>query len=244
MAKSGDRSVASTAGYRAHHMIALCFMLFASTVGTSLWFSSTTGWLESAAGRFAVTSADSEVVRFLAAVLLGELLLWDLPTALWVKRLRRPDMLLHHVAMALVAALVAYCPIFYGLFYLGVVEISTVPLIANEYFAVAYEANAQSSATHQRHKQRQAWLSRCRDTSQIAAALTFVIVRGYLFTRVTLNFVAEALGMLATTSLQVGRWPIQLMIGFTIGFNLLQLAWLRLLIKYTLNQGLGGERPA
>ena len=56
-------------------------------------------------------------------MVLGELVLWDLPCAIWVRKLRKPDMLLHHVGMAAVALnAMSYAPIFYGVFYLGLIE--------------------------------------------------------------------------------------------------------------------------
>jgi len=256
MSKSAEPAVATTAGYRAHHAIAFCFMLFASIVGGAVWCSSG-GWAGVAASRFATLGPASDTVRFLAAVLLGELLLWDLPTAFWVKRLRRPDMLVHHAAMAIVAALVMRCPVFYGAFYLGFIEISTLPLTANEFFGAAHEANEKQAAApldapslaEPSLAVREGWMARLawwRDATQVLAALSFVVVRGFLFTRVTIGrFVPECTSVLRLAGLSVSyRASLQLMIFFTLSFNVLQLYWLFLLLQYTSKQGLGGERPA
>ena len=57
-------------------------------------------------------------------IVLGELLLWDIPTGLLVKSLREPLMLAHHVGMALTAAVGLY-PLFsyYALFFYGTVSV-------------------------------------------------------------------------------------------------------------------------
>eukprot|EP00962_Isochrysis_galbana_P047338 scaffold19286_cov146-Isochrysis_galbana.AAC.1 len=98
-------------GYVAHQLIALVFMLIATVVGTWAWLSPA-AWAGSSASRFLV---DNGTTRFLAAMLFGELILWDLPCAIWIKQLRRPDSVIHHVAMAAVAFNAAWlAPIFYG----------------------------------------------------------------------------------------------------------------------------------
>ena len=83
-------------------------------------------------------------------MLFGELVLWDLPCAIWIKALRRPDLVIHHVAMAAVAFNAAWlAPIYYGVFYLGLIELSTIPLNIHEYFAHAArvaEANVSPAA--------------------------------------------------------------------------------------------------
>ena len=98
-------------GYVAHQLIALVFMTIATVVGAAAWFAPAP-WMGSGASRFLL---DNGTTRFLAAMLFGELVLWDLPCAIWIKELRRPDSLIHHVAMAAVAFNAAWlAPIFYG----------------------------------------------------------------------------------------------------------------------------------
>jgi hypothetical protein len=107
----GKPWLSEAAGYVAHQLIALVFMLIATAVGTCAWFSPA-AWAGSGSSRFLL---DNGVTRFLAAMLFGELILWDLPCAIWIKQLRRPDSVIHHVAMAAVAFNAAWlAPIFYG----------------------------------------------------------------------------------------------------------------------------------
>ena len=59
-------------------------------------------------------------VTLLAATLLGALVAWDIPTCLAVPRLRKPDVLVHHLAMAATALVGSvYLPTHYGLYYMG-----------------------------------------------------------------------------------------------------------------------------
>jgi hypothetical protein len=60
-------------------------------------------------------------------IVLGELLLWDIPTGLLVTSLREPLMVAHHVGMALTAAVGLY-PLYsyYALFFYGVIEVSGI----------------------------------------------------------------------------------------------------------------------
>jgi len=249
---SQDYAISKTAGYRAHHMIAFSFMVFATTLGCATWLSHAQ-WEGPAASRLLVPVASSDSVRLLAAVLLGELLLWDLPTALFVPKLRRPDMIIHHVAMAVVAALVAYYPVFYGAYYLGFIELTTLPLTANELLAATYDAAESeklatpSVATNGEHSALDArllQLGKWRDATQIVAAVSFVLVRGFDFTRVTTtDFIPEALAVIPTLESPDAAATLYAMVGFTVAFNLLQLYWLVLLVKYTQEQGVGGKRP-
>ena len=196
-------------------------------------------WAPITASRF--LSSDG-TTRFLAAMLFGELVMWDLPCAIWVKQLRRPDMLIHHVAMAAVAFNAAWlAPIFYGVFYLGLIEVTTIPLNIHEYYAhaakVAEGAAGVSTALLTR-------LQALRDGFQAGAAASFVAVRGVLFTGVSARlFMPEIAPLLSSSASHGLRGPLIGHATSVAGFNVLQLYWLALLFSYTLKNGVGGERP-
>ena len=61
----------------------------------------------------------------------------------------RPDALIHHFAMAAVAFNAAWiAPIFYGVFYLGMIEMSTLPLNVHEYYAHAAKVRFKFTNPH------------------------------------------------------------------------------------------------
>ena len=97
--KSSDPILCRAPGYSAHSALALCLMVFCATFGLAGWLSPPASAM-TAAGRLLMPSG---AARWLGATLLGLLLAWDIPTCLWIGRLRKPDMLGHHVAMALTA---------------------------------------------------------------------------------------------------------------------------------------------
>jgi hypothetical protein len=98
----------------------LSLALHSTTFGVLGWLNppaTAYGAAATAAGRLL---AVSDSARFLAATLLGALVAWDIPTCLAVPRLRKPDVLVHHLAMAATALVGSvYLPTHYGLYYMG-----------------------------------------------------------------------------------------------------------------------------
>lgn len=106
--------ISSSTGYAVYKFIGLAFVIAFVSIGGA--------WYLPAAAFSAkeLLLAPDSTVRFLAAVVFGSLVLWDLPCAIFIKRLRAPDLIAHHVGMALSAYLVmAHLPLRYGLFFLG-----------------------------------------------------------------------------------------------------------------------------
>ena len=230
---SGDRVLTATPGQLVHKLVALTFMVLAGGIGAAAWLH------PALAGGSAGLLTVNATTRWLAAVLLGELLLWDIPSAVWIPALRRKDMLLHHVGMAVVAYLaVSAVPMAYGLFYLGFSELSTIPLQVNEIYALAHK-NAPDD------DQRKPAFAKLRDVFQVAAAGAFVYVRGWSFTRVTVTkFLPDVVAYVSSTMpTLLPKGPLVAMLGLGVGFNALQLYWLWLLIAYMAKNGPGGERP-
>ena len=250
--RSNDRILSSAPGYVAHQVVALGFMLFPPCVGCAAWISPAVAAADAAA-RLLVPIGTT---RFLAAMLFGALVVWDLPCSLLVPKLRKTDMIAHHVLMAAVALNgMTFIPMLYGVYYLGVVELSTVPLTLHEFFAHAASVAEGEGATSEGGEadereliskpRRDARLARLRDCPQVAAALGFFFVRGLAFTRVTLlRFVPDCLTALTMPAAASLRLPLLFMLSSSVAFATLQLYWLSLLIKYTVSSGFGGERPA
>jgi hypothetical protein len=135
-------------------------------------------------------------------MLFGELVLWDLPCAIWIKALRRPDSIIHHFAMAAVAFNAAWlAPVYYGVFYLGLIELSTIPLNVHEYFAHAARAAERNVSPSAASRAAVVRFRALRDGWQAAAAASFVAVRGLLFTLVSARrFFPEILPLLAPSA--------------------------------------------
>ena len=121
---SKDPILNESPGYTAHQCVALLLMIFVATYGL-------VGWLQPAAAAATASGrllATCDGARWLGAMLLGMLVAWDIPTCLAVPRLRKADGLLHHIAMAATALVgAAFLPTRYGFYYMGVIELSSVP---------------------------------------------------------------------------------------------------------------------
>lgn len=208
-----------SARFFAHKLTSLVFMVVASVVGVNGWWSA--GAPSTAAGRLLNASAAS---RFLSAMLLGELLLYELPLAALVEEMRKPDMLIHHAGMALVTLCgTVWIPFHYCCFYLGVAELSSIPLQVSE--CVAHARSKLATKAPPLLVRLESWTSH----TTMAA---FVLVRGVAFSLVTLTqLVPDILLVLLgdTAGAAIGptmRLLLGLAVLFGVAFNALQLFWL------------------
>jgi hypothetical protein len=96
--RSNDVHVRARApAFFAYNAIACALMCAASLVGL-VAFCQPSGVPATAVAR---VLAPTEASRILCAAIFGELICWDLPCTLAIKRLRRPDMILHHTVSLL-----------------------------------------------------------------------------------------------------------------------------------------------
>lgn len=226
--KSKDPVLSGAPGYSAHQAIALVLMVVVSAFGLFHWLTPPVTAV-TAAGRLLVPS---DSARWLGAMLLGMLVAWDIPTSLWSGRLRKLDTLAHHIAMAAVALVGATSlPTRYGLYYMGVAELSSVALVAYEQSDVAVELASSSEAAVP--PTRLEALRTLRNQLRALAAAGFVGIRAIDFTRVTLcHFVPDALSVLADSATAAAfRLPIRFMVGSSVGFVALQWYWLSLFVR-------------
>lgn len=245
-ARSSDPALSRNPGYVAHNVIAFGFMLICTFVGGLVWLTPSC-WPHTAAARLLEPSSSAV---FIAAMIFGELLFWDVPCGFLIPKLRRPDMILHHIGF-LVPTFTAmlHAPIYYSNFYFGLSEASTMPLILNEMFAHAHDAVKAAEPTPTSPADdgaRLARLARRRDAFQVVAALLFVALRGVGFTFVTFaRLLPDTLQVLRTlpAAATAMTLPLKLHVGFAMGFNALQLYWLSELIKFMVTNGPGGQRP-
>ena len=127
----------ANSGYVVYKSVALLLIVVQTIIG-ALWYFPAVG--ATSASRLL---APDSTVRFLAAVVFGTLVMWDLPCAVFIKRNRKPDMIAHHVGVATIAfVMMAKLPNAFGLFYLGAQEISSVPVCVWNFYTNADDAAA------------------------------------------------------------------------------------------------------
>jgi TLC domain len=232
------------AAFTSHSLVALIFMILLSVVGGIGWWNH---------GIFPSTPIDRLLVpndqcRWLATIVTGMLTFWDLPTSLSIPRLRKPDVLAHHMIMSVTAFVAAvYLPMFYVFFYMGVSEISSIPLIIYDQLSVwTSNTNSLSSTVPNNGNEPddgatekpQSVLILTRTVFQVLAAVCFTMIRAVAFTYITLrHFIPDVLHVLAQSP---SRTPVvtalRFALGASIGFTALQLYWFWLMVKTILGR--------
>jgi len=236
---SPDPVLAAAPGYSAHQAIAFALMVAVSLYGLAGWLNPPAA-AATAAGRLIVPS---EPARWLGSMLLGMLCIWDIPASLLIPKLRKPDILLHHCAMATTALVGATClPTHYGLYYMGVAELSSVPMTCYDQCDRAVEIAGKADSFPEGRRKR---LRSLRDGAKAVAAIAFILVRAIDFTRVTLlNFVPDALTVLGTPAATGFRAALQFMVVSSVGFVVLQLYWFSLFVRISLAERKRQKRRA
>ena len=81
----------------------MALMILVSYIGVAVW------WLSGPlpAGAAARLTVESGSARWLAAVITGMFVFWDVPVSCYVKPLRKPDVVIHHIVMAVIACIAA-----------------------------------------------------------------------------------------------------------------------------------------
>lgn len=114
---------------------------------------------------------------------------------------------------------------------MGVIELSSIPLTLYDLCERLAEIAGKDETVP---KAKGSALRALRDNSRAVAAVCFVLVRAFDFTRVTLTrFVPDALSVLGSGAAAV-RWPIQFMLVSSVGFVVLQLYWFSLFVRVSL----------
>jgi len=219
--RSPDPIFSRSSGTTAHSVIAAAFTLFVSVVGVIGWWLAPFSGASSAASRVLTPLGSA---RWLGAFACGMIGLWDTPTCFAVKELRKPSFILHHFAMAAVGGFGAwYLPSHYGLFFLGVVELSSFPLCIYEGLERAYDIASEEDSCAPERCQR---LMKLRDVTQAIATAAFIVVRLYLFTRVTFfQFWPDALSVLPTLAAGGQKNTIRFLMYSSASFVALQMFW-------------------
>lgn len=252
------------AGNTAHSVIALLFMIVVSILGSKGWRESCSSNALLVSNHITTNRAAATIVsplsilldpssdssRWLASVIFGMMLMWDIPTSLFIPKLRRQtDVLIHHAVMAATAGAAAvWLPMRYVFFYFGVAEISSIPLIVYNALAEWMTARreqqdlegddkmATSSAglsATRRHNQR---IGAVQTTAQILTVVSFTWIRVIVFPMVTFcQFLPDAWTAIQHNQRRAGPevallQPAQVFgLHFaavaSMGFTILQLFW-------------------
>lgn len=259
------------ANYTSHTIVAMGLMILVSYIGIVGWYlnptipspSSSSFAAPATSNAIRMTVLNSPSTRWLASVIAGMFVMWDVPSSILIKQLRKPDVIVHHVVMTIVAIIgAAKLPMHYGLFYFGVSELSSIPLLVYDQLSfILSNSSVTSSYTENDNEeegggdsnknQRQLLLTKLRDRFQVIAALSFTIVRAFLFTKVTFcNFLPDVrcairnIPSLSSSLLQQygNKIPyLAFMKWSSIGFASLQLYWFGTMLKTIFVGGGGGS---
>jgi len=204
-------------GFLAHQIIALPMMIIVAIIGTRAWF--TDSGLATAEARIYDRAPAAET---LCAILLGELVLWDIPLTLLPSIYSHASMG-HHIGLAALAA-ICLSPYmqFYAPFFAGVIEISSVPLQVVDFFHPKNYADLLSAHP---------LLHTLNAIARAFFILSFVALRTIWFPIVMFAQVfPDLFSLLPHAGTAKGAMLIVAM-AFGLSFTVLQLYWSLLLFK-------------
>jgi len=218
----------------AHQIVALPLMLYVTVIGCAAWFSARPeGTVESRI--FGHDPAGAH----LSVILLGALVLWDIPMTFHPSIYSAASMG-HHVGLAVLAVL-CLLPFlqFYAPFFVGVTEISSVPLQVVDFFRPEKFGPLLEGRP---------LLNQFNGLARGLFVLAFLIIRTVWFpiivgARVVPDLLSVMRTSLATSSGEDGRAALAIVgIFFASAFTLLQWYWSSLLLKQVQKAICGGGR--
>lgn len=181
--------------YSAHQTVALPLMIILTYVGWRDWFFDPAKYDDSLTPRDRIfgLSNPNDVPLAIGS---GAILLWDIPMGFLSPPLRDPIMWAHHVGMYLVAATMCgtFCKggdmigYYYGSFFFGVIELSSVFLAYVDLFHPKYKHYFEwlnSNHESKKSKSLAKILKGMNEFCRIFFALTFMAMRGLYFPYVT-----------------------------------------------------------
>jgi hypothetical protein len=152
-----------------------------------------------------------------------------------VEELRNYDVIAHHVFMLILSIIgVTVLSMHYTLYYFGVSELSSIPLVAYEQVKIlnAFTSTAASSSSSSTTTtQGNVASMRLETVLGVVTALSFTVVRAIHFPIVTLhNFLPDCWKLVPSTTGMLSYIISFFMVG-SIGFTLLQLYWFSGLVR-------------
>ena len=212
--------------FTAHQVVCLPLMIAFTYAGFSFWFfsdkSNNSGQTDRILGEF----ADGAV---LGQVVLGMMLFWDIPVGLVTPALNDLLMFFHHFGMACMSGVVAgvfsggrHVGSYYGMFFFGVIEISSMFLAIVDIFHPKHKAWYQ-------YLQQHSYLQTINEACRVLFAVSYLAVRAIYFPYVIATGAAPDFYHVATLPPHeregVPKGVLYFVIMFAILFSALQMHW-------------------
>jgi hypothetical protein len=222
--------------FTAHQVVALLVMVYTTVLGFQYWFS---------------IPEESDMVMdvnengiYLGHLVMGGMLLWDIPSGFLADGMGDPVMHAHHVGMLIVAAItlgvfssqpLGSC---YAPFFFGVIELSSIPLAIVDVF------HPKQAAWHDYHLTSNV-LATLNEISRILFALLYILVRAIYFPYVALTQVLPDFLSASTKASQADAPAMWAIIFLSLLFTGLQMYWGSLVVRQVVKAlGAGGSKAA
>jgi len=237
--------------FTAHQLIALPLMIILTYIGFRDWFFDPNKDEDGATAtdRIFGKSNPNDIPLAMGT---GAILLWDIPTGFISPPLRDPLMWAHHFGMFFVAATMTglFCKngdmigYYYGSFYFGVIELSSIFLTYIDVFHPKFQHYYKwLNATHGSKSMKSAAkiLNNLNEVARISFALSFLALRGIYFPYVTFRMAIPDLSEAYKNQPDgVPMWTGYFLSGMMALFALLQAYW-GVLIAKQVKKALGGD---
>ena len=229
----GNKIIAKDSGFAAHQFVAMYNMLLLFFVGGTEWIQST----KPGTANERIFDPNS-TARWLGAITLGQLLMWDIPCGFGLVTSMKGDMIMlaHHVIMAYVGYIgMFHLTSYYYLFFFGFCELSSIPLAIVDFFHPKhFEALTKSSAI----------LSKINEISRILFAVLFILMRAMYFPYVYATMlVPDIMELLQKQPYVVNKSKANMLwmiLGASTSLTCLQLYWAKLVLNQVIKLLNGG----
>jgi hypothetical protein len=231
--------------FSAHKVVTLPAMILLTYLGVRDWFFLDDGKyvVDTAYDRIFGMSNPSDLPL---AYGIGAMLLWDTPVSILSPPMWDPFMLVHHVAMFLVAYTMSggFCAggnmigYYYAPFYFGVIEFSSIPLTYVNVFHPKIKYYHEWTLEEQRNKRLESFrrlVIKANAFARVSFAASFLALRGMYFPYVSFAMtLPDLIVAYRTPPPGVPLWTGYFLIGSIALFSCLQAYWGVLVAKQVL----------
>ena len=225
-------------GYTAHQLISFGTMVYVALIGSRTWFFPDQAFSSAAATTLSRATASHPTGEYLAEVLLGLNVYWDIPMGFISESLRVRSnavlMFVHHVLVVVLCHLTLEPPRlqYYAIFFFGVIEVSSAPMALMD---LCHPRNAAWSQLAQSNTVLRTFNSIAR----VVFAVSYLSARAVYFPYViAVGVVPDLLELLQAPTPPVSRVSLTTILVSAILLTGLQLYWAKLLLE----QALQGKR--